>query len=120
MSSCDSPLHKFVYSLLSVAPSLLATSLVEEKVFPIFWENTPADPRAKKNDNNIKDINVEELDMALGTRLKITIKFTEMRHSSQPLKLCISNLMIWLKETINYSNLDSVLQINLNLIKNHI
>ena len=67
MSYCDSPLHEFIY-LLGVAPSLLATSLVRENVFPVFWENTPADPRAKSY-NNIKDINDEEFDMALGSRL---------------------------------------------------
>ena len=74
MSSCNSPLHKFVY-LLGVTPSLLATSLVRENVFPVFWENTSADTRAKKSDNNIKDINVEELDMALGTRLLTIINY---------------------------------------------
>ena len=73
MSSCNSHLHKFVY-LLGVTPSLLATSLVGENVFPVFWENTSADTRAKKSDNNIKDINVEELDMALGTRLIYSAK----------------------------------------------
>ena len=70
VSSCDSRVFALpkVYLL---TPSPLATSLVGENVFPVFWENKSVDPSARMSDINIKDIYVEELDIALGTSLKM-------------------------------------------------